>query len=149
MKPLFLFLLFAAFIVLSDCQKKELTPTSDLIIKAGFMCGWGTGEDSIEISQSNIKYVYYIPAQSPVPVINKSRSVTESEWREIVNDVNIDDFLRLQYQSCNICVDGCDEWISIKDDRISHNIRFGKGSQIDTISRLQNKLAELRAEFGK
>jgi hypothetical protein len=126
-----------------------MTPNSDLIIKAGFMCGWGSGEDSLEISQTKIKYVYYIPAQSSIPIINKSRSVPESEWTEILNDVNLDYFVKLNYQSCNICVDGCDEWISIQDDKISHNIRFGKGLQIDTINRLQNKLAELRAEFSK
>jgi len=122
---------------------------SDLIIKAGFMCGWGSGEDSLEISQSTIKYVYYIPSQSRVPIINKTRSVSVSEWTEILDIVNLEEFLRLNYQSCNICVDGCDEWISIQDDNLSHNIRFGKGFQIDTISRLQTKLAELRAELSK
>jgi hypothetical protein len=133
--------------VIIGCKKSELTSNSDLIIKSGFMCGWGSGEDSLEISQTTIKYVYYIPSQSRVPIINKSRAVTESEWKQILEIVNLDDFVKLKYQSCNICVDGCDEWISIEDDEISHNIRFGKGSQIDTISRLQNKLAELRAEF--
>ena len=140
-------LLILIFLVLLGCKKSDLTSNSDLIIKAGFMCGWGSGEDSLEISQSKITYVYYIPSQSRVPIINKSRAVTESEWKQILDIVNLDDFIKLNYQSCNICVDGCDEWISIQDDEISHNIRFGKGSQIDTISRLQNKLAELRAEF--
>ena len=149
MKPLSLFLILTTFFILLSCKKSELPPDSDLIIKAGFICGWGSGEDSLEISQSKIKYVYYIPAQSRIPIIRKSRSVTENEWREILNDVNLDDFLKLNYQSCNICVDGCDEWISVQNYKISHNIRFGKGSQIDTISRLQNKLAELRAEFSK
>jgi len=143
------YLLLITFFVLLGCKKTELTPNSDLIIKAGFMCGWGSGEDSLEISQSEIKYVYYIPAQSRVPIINKTRSVSESEWTEILNIVNLDNFVKLNYQSCNICVDGCDEWISIEDDKISHNIRIGKGYQIDTINKLQNKLAELRAEFSK
>ena len=149
MKPLSLFLILTTFFILLSCKKSELPPDSDLIIKAGFICGWGSGEDSLEISQSKIKYVYYIPAQSRMPIIRKSRSVTENEWREILNDVNLDDFLKLNYQSCNICVDGCDEWISVQNYKISHIITFGKGSQIATISRLQNKLAELRAEFSK
>jgi hypothetical protein len=149
MRPSVILLILITFFVLLSCKKSELAPNSDLIIKAGFMCGWGSGEDSLEISQSRIKYVYYIPSQSRVPIINKSRSVTESEWTQILNIINLDDFVKLNYQSCNICVDGCDEWISIQDDKISHNIRIGKGSRIDTISKLQNKLAELRAEFSK
>lgn len=149
MRPSVIFLILITFFVLIGCKKSELTPNSDLSIKAGFMCGWGSGEDSLEISKSEIKYVYYIPAQSRVPIIDKTRSVSEREWKEILDIVNLEGFVKLNYQSCNICVDGCDEWISIQDDEISHNIRFGKGSQIDTINRLQNKLAELRAEFSK
>ena len=149
MRPLSFFLILATFFVLLNCKKSPMTPNSDLIIRAGFMCGWGSGEDSLVISQTKIKYVYSIPAQSAIPIKNKSRPVSESEWAEILKDVDLDNFLKLNYQSCNICFDGCDEWITIQDDKISHNIRFGKGSQIDTISRLQNKLAELRAEFSK
>ena len=149
MRLLSLFLIFITTLFLSNCEKTELTPTSDLTIKAGFMCGWGSGEDSLVISQTRVTYVYYIPAQSQLPVINKSRPVPESEWTEILNDINLNDFVKLNYQSCNICVDGCDEWISIQDENISHSIRFGKGQQIDTISKLQTKLAELRSEFSK
>ena len=144
-----LFLILTTIFALSNCKKTELIPTSNLTIKAGFICGWGLGEDSLIISQTLIKYVYYIPAQSHFPVINKSRSVPESEWTEILNNINLDDFVKLNYQSCNICVDGCDEWISIKDDILSHSIRFDKGLQIDTISKLQAKLAESRSEFSK
>ena len=148
MKPVS-FLILTAFFVFLSCKKSELTPNNDLIIKAGFVCGWGSGEDSMEISQTMIKYAYYIPAKSFTPIINKTRPVPDSEWTEILNDVNLDDFIKLNYQSCNICVDGCDEWISIQDDKIYHKITFGKGSIIDTISRLQNKIAELRTEFNK
>jgi hypothetical protein len=66
-----------------------------------------------------------------------------------LNDVNLNDFLKLDYHSCNVCVDGCDEWISLKNSKISHLITFGKGTEIDKISKLQDKLAELRAEFNR
>jgi hypothetical protein len=149
MRPSSLFLILATFFALLSCKKSELPPNSDLIIKAGFMCGWGSGEDSLEISKTTIKYVYYIPAKSHEPIINKIRAVSDSEWTEILNDVNLDDFVKLNYQSCNICVDGCDEWILIQDDQISHNIRFTKGEKIDKINKLQNKLEQLRSEFSK
>jgi len=147
------FFLITLFLFFAACKKPTVLTESDqtidsgLIIKAGFVCGWGSGTDSLEISQTTIKYEYYIPAQSYVPIINKSRSVSDNEWKEIVNAINIDGFFRLNYQSCNVCVDGCDEWIFIQNGKVSHKITFGKGLEIDTISKLQNKLTELRREF--
>lgn len=143
-------LLFSIFLI--GCNKQIIETqinqaNSSLHIKAGFICGWGTGTDSLDITQTTINYVYYIPSRSQSPKIKKSRAVPESEWSEIQNCVNLDDFSRLHYQSCAICVDGCDEWISIQDDGYFHKITYGKGSEIDTISKLQTKLAQLRTEF--
>jgi hypothetical protein len=135
--------------ILPGCTKSDFNQTehSDLIIKAGFICGWGAGEDSIEISKTVIKYFYSIPIKSQQPLINKTRIISNSEWTEILNDVDMDEFLKLNYQSCNICVDGCDEWIYIQKDGVSHKITFGKGQKIDSINKLQTKLSQLRAEF--
>jgi hypothetical protein len=148
MKPI-AFLVLTLFFAFSGCKKSGMAPGSDLIIKAGFACGWGSGEDSLEISKTTVRYVYYIPAKSHEPVINKTRAVSDSEWTEILNDINLDEFVKLNYQTCNICVDGCDEWIFVQDDIISHNIRFNRGEKIDQIIKLQNKLEQLRTEFSK
>ena len=146
-----LLILFLA--CLPGCRKQadnySIKDPSLLRIDAGFECGWGTGADSLIITRSSIKYLYWIPAQSQNPIIDKTRSVSDTEWTSIVNSVNLNEFLLLNYNSCNICVDGCDEWIAIKNDEIFHQIRFGKGLQIDTIKTLQNKLAQLRTEFSR
>ncbi len=131
-------------VVKSDFQQSS---NSNLVIKAGFTCGWGSGDESIEISKTSIKYIYSVPAKSQQPLINKTRSVPNSEWSEILNDVNIDTFFKLNYQTCNVCFDGCDEWIIIISNNISHEIRFTKGLKIDSISKIQNKLSQLRKEF--
>ena len=148
MKKQLIFAISVLFIFFS-CEKTESNPTdeSKLVIKAGFICGWGSGEDSIEISRTSIKYVYYIPGKSLQPQFRKTRAVSSSEWTEIMNDVNLDNFLKLNYQTCKVCADGCDEWIFIQKDNISHGIRFGKGAKIDSISQLQVKLEQLRTEF--
>jgi hypothetical protein len=137
-------------LMLFGCLKNNNDDTpenSDLIIKSGFVCGWGTGTDTIEISKTTIRYVYYIPKQSQQPQISKSRTLSESEWNEIKSDVNMDEFTRLTYNTCNVCVDGCDEWIFIRENESSHKITFGQGAKIDTISKLQSKFAQLRKEF--
>jgi hypothetical protein len=82
-----------------------------LVIKAGYMCGWGSGQDSLIISSKMIQYVYSVPANSQIPEVNKARPTTPAEWNNILNSINFNNFLNLHYNSCNICVDGCDEWI--------------------------------------
>lgn len=146
-------IIFLLFTGLVGCKKSEndfsSKDNSSLKIIAGFMCGWGTGEDSLYISKTSIKYVYYIPATSMLPQINKTRSVQDTEWVNIVNSIDLNEFVKLNYNSCNICVDGCDEWISIQNNQGSHQIRFSKGIKIDSIYKLQNKIAQLRSEFSR
>jgi hypothetical protein len=139
--------------LLTACSKTENNPiikdNASLVIKAGFMCGWGAGEDSLIISATTIRYVYTVPSKSQIPEINEERQTTPAEWNNILNSVNYNNFLKLNYNSCNICVDGCDEWISIKNNSISHQIRFGLGLKIDSIKPLQDILSQLRSEFRK
>lgn len=145
---------FLMLVCLGGCEKQENKSNinkeeSSLKIRAGFMCGWGSGEDSLYISNTVIKYVYYVPAQSRLPKINETRTTTEAEWANVLNSLDLNNFVKLDYNSCNICVDGCDEWIKIQDDQISHQIRFGMGSKIDSISDLQTLLAQYRSAFNK
>jgi hypothetical protein len=146
MKNHLLLLILFSFLVVS-CNKKEDKDNATLVIKAGFMCGWGSGQDSLVISSTRIQYVYYVPANSQIPEVNKARPTTPDEWNNILNSINFNNFSNLHYNSCNICVDGCDEWISIKDNSINHQIRFGLGLKIDSIKPLQDILAQLRTEF--
>jgi hypothetical protein len=137
-------------LLLFGCSKnnsEDAADNSGLIIKSGFVCGWGSGTDTIEISKTTIRYVYYIPRLSEKPQISKSRAVSESEWNEIISGVKMDEFTRLTYNTCNVCFDGCDEWILIQQKESSYKITFGKGAEIEPINKLQAKLAQLRKEF--
>ncbi len=147
----FLFFVIFLTVCLDSCKKPEKInlnkENSSLVIRAGFMCGWGSGEDSLIISSTMIKYVYSVPAKSHIPEINQTRFTTVTDWKNITNAININNFLKLNYNTCNVCVDGCDEWISIKNDSVSHQIRFGYGLKIDSIKPLQDILSQLRSEF--
>jgi hypothetical protein len=140
MKKLFFLL---SLVILFSCKKTD----DDLIIKAGYACGWGAGQDSLVISQSEIKYVYWVPARYSHAVIDTIRALTKSEWDEIVDAVNISTFRKLDYNSCNICVDGCDEWISMQGDNVNHQIRYSKGLQIESIAKLQGIIERIKAGF--
>jgi hypothetical protein len=150
MKTIVVFLMIG---LLLSCKKSETIDEtidySDLVVKSGYVCGWGTGTDSLLISKNLIRYAYYIPSESQKPQIRRSRAVSETEWKDIKSDINMNDFVKLTYHTCNICADGCDEWISIQDNSLLHKITFGYGDKIDTISRLQDRIKQLRAEFRK
>jgi hypothetical protein len=141
------FVLLLLCCLLAGCSKEDPGWSDDLLIKAGFQCGWGAGTDSIVISRTSIKYTYYIPRESPLPKISKTRAVSASEWIEIQGCVNWLEFSKLDYNTCNICVDGCDEWISLEEGNTSRKITFGKELAIESISKLQTKLTGLRKEF--
>ena len=141
------FVLLLLCCLLAGCSKEDPGRSDDLLIKAGFQCGWGAGTDSIVISRTSIKYTYYIPRESPLPKISKTRAVSASEWIEIQGCVNWLEFSKLDYNTCNICVDGCDEWISLEEGNTSRKITFGKELAIESISKLQTKLTGLRKEF--
>jgi len=120
---------------------------SDLTIKAGYICGWGSGQDTLIITEKKVSYMYYVPRKSNKPEINKTRNLTEKEWKEILSSFDMNDFLKLNYNTCNVCIDGCDSWISIHSKNINHRLSFDYGMQIDSIKNLQLKLSQIRAEF--
>ncbi len=144
-----LVLLLSCIALMYACRKGQAdTPlNSNLIIQSGFICGWGAGTDSLKISQYEVTYTYYITRLSQQPQIRKSRSISNKEWMEIIGSIKVSDFLKLTYNTCNICFDGCDEWIAIKTDQSDHKITFNKGIQIDSISQLQLKIWALKSEL--
>jgi len=143
----FLFVALLICCLIAGCTKEDPGQSDDLIIKAGFQCGWGTGTDSIVITRTTIKYTYYVPRESQQPKISKTRAVPVSEWIEIQSCVNWQAFNKLDYNSCHVCVDGCDEWISLEEGKTFHKITYGKELAIDSIIKLQTKLSGLRKEF--
>ena len=136
-------------LLLFTCRKTDnfLQPDSSLILKTGYMCGWGAGEDSLVISATKIYYVYRVPSKSQQPVIRQTRAITQSEINDINQALNIDTFNNLEFNTCNICVDGCDEWITIKNQKSDHNIRYSKGQKIEGIADLQTILDKIREGF--
>ena len=145
---------YATILVIACClansctqEKLNILPYADLAIQTGTVCGWGAGTDSLKITKTQITYMFYIPRKSPTPQILKTRNVSAGEWEEIQSCVQYDEFTTLTWNTCDVCFDGCDEWILIQNGRQSHEIRFSKGMKIDKISRLQNRIAALRPEF--
>ena len=137
------------FGLILPCCREDAVQKDDLVIQAGFVCGWGSGTDSIQITPMAVHYRYFVPRESNQPKIDKTRALVKGEWEELVRVVNQQEFNRLNYNSCNVCFDGCDEWIEMKNGDSEHKITFPKGQSIESIGKLQDKLALYRSEFFK
>ena len=63
------------------------------------------------------------------PCDDKGYSRTEYtdkiEWFELNRQLNLIEFAKIDLNSCNVCVDGCDSWVSIRNGSFYHKIRFG------------------------
>ena len=76
-----------------------------------------------------------------------SRSYSSEDWDELVNSFDYEIFLALDYNTCNVCVDGCDEFIVVTKDGENHEIRYNPGTEIEGIEGFQEKLEELLSGF--
>jgi hypothetical protein len=87
MKNRLLLIILFSFCLIT-CNKKEDNPKikedTSLVIKAGFICGWGSGQDSLIISGTMIKYFYSVPANTQIPEVNKARPTTPGSLLRII-----------------------------------------------------------------
>ncbi len=54
-------------------------------------------------------------------------------------------FETVNVNSCYVCVDGCDTWITVKNGKDSHMIRFGYGSDEEKIAPVKAFIDKLNA----
>lgn len=124
-----LFVIFVVLIVIS-CQSDQLTEKnlhSNLIIKTGTVCGWCTVNDTLSIHGIAVKYVNYTKCDNSKPVVEKNGQLPTSELEALINKLDISELKKIELNSCNVCADGCDDWILFDNGSQSHYIRFGKG----------------------
>ncbi len=56
---------------------------------------------------------------------SKVSHIEKSEWDKLTASIDYEEFDNLQLNTCNVCLDGCDKWITIRNGSYSHKIRFG------------------------
>jgi hypothetical protein len=135
-----LFLLWAI-----SCNKEK--ETSGLIIVEGSVCGWCAGSDSVIISEYKINYRNMHSCDHHA--YSKVSHIEKSEWDKLTGIIDFDEFNNIHLNTCNVCVDGCDKWITLRNGSYSHTIRFGyqDSAAIQSIKPLVDKLDSIREAF--
>ena len=131
-----------------SCEEDDDKPV-DIVIKTGQECGWCVGADSLIITKLNSTYAYYNPCPG-IEEKNLNANTDADEWNELLATLDWDEFNQVQVNTCALCADGCDTWISVEKDRKTHRIRFTENStEIEPIRPFVEKLDSLIEEFRK
>jgi hypothetical protein len=144
MKILLLASMFFLLWAISCNKDKE---ASGLTIVAGSVCGWCGGTDSVIISENRLNYRNMNPCDHHA--YSQVSHLEKSEWDMLTGMIDLDEFKSISLNSCNICFDGCDKWITIANGSYSHTIRFGNQDSVavQSIRPLVDKLDSLRETF--
>lgn len=138
-------LLFSALTSCSYHDTNERLQFNGLIIRTGTMCGWCAGMDSLTISADHTAYVSNMPCDQPTRT--KQLDTQPEKWNELIRSLDWDKFNEVHVNTCAICVDGCDVWITVENDDIYHRIRFTESSpEIAPIKDFIDKVNAYRAQ---
>jgi len=132
-----------------DDDDKDDDEPIDIVIKTGRECGWCAGLDSLTISKLNSSYAF---GASCLGTEDKKRNAKTNsiEWNELLATLDWDEFNKVQVNTCAVCTDGCDTWISVEKNHQTHLIRFTEYStEIEPIRPFVEKLEALIEEFRK
>ena len=120
----FVLLLFSMFFSCADLSD-ENEFGDDFILKAGTVCGWCTVNDTLEIKGVEVRYVNYEQCNNAVAAVDKKGKLLKSEIENLLDKFDEKEFKSIELNTCNVCVDGCDNWIYFENSKGSHYIRFG------------------------
>jgi hypothetical protein len=124
-------LLFIVAVFTSSCVNHDMPLTLEgLTIKTGKYCGWCAGRDSLTLTATKSYYEYHPICASEDKYIQVDTD--PQRWADLLGTLDMDKFLNINVNTCNVCGDGCDVIIYVRKDNVTHQIRFGLGESPET-----------------
>ena len=96
-------------IIFSNCTEEESIDLKSYTIKFGTRCGWCAGQEYITVSQDSVLYERNIPCGDNQGNKYKEKESDPDQWDAITSSFDFEYFKSLEFDECNVCVDGCDE----------------------------------------
>lgn len=136
-----------------SCHDKQLIQNSlnsKLIIKTGTICGWCSINDTLVIQGNSVRYVNYTKCNNINPAVEKKGQIPTLELDGLIAKLDFNELKKISLNSCNVCVDGCDDWIYFENGTESHYIRFGKADpKLQTIQTFIDQLNAIKIQYSK
>lgn len=145
-------LIIAVVVILAiACQEEQLVAeknSSDLTIKSGTICGWCSRNDTLSIQGNSVRYVNYTQCNNSKPSTEKTDMIEKEQLDSLLMLLDYDEFKMIELNTCNVCFDGCDNWIEIHQGEESHTIRFtGNEAILEPIRGFIDRLNVLRSKY--
>lgn len=134
-------------LLISSCFRDHSEEKGNFVIEFGTQCGWCAGEEYIEVSYSQVEYLRDIPCGEDEGLTTRSKQISSLVWDSLRASFDYDYFLTLDYNECNVCVDGCDERIKITHNGSAHEIRYSPSLDIDGMEKFRKKLKGMVEDF--
>ena len=136
------FILTSLIILVVSCDKDKRTTrnsTDNMTIVYGNVCGW-CGYDSLTITQNitTLSGQNYCSSEE----LNKTSTTHDTTWTDLTSSLDFQKFKAIDLNTCNVCVDGCDTWITIRTDSYYHKIRYGY-DDMDKLKSIKSFIDEL------
>lgn len=123
---------------------------SGVIIKTGTICGWCSINDTLSIRGNSVRYVNYVQCNKVTPSVVKTDELKAGELDALLSKLSFAELKKLDLNSCNVCFDGCDDWISFDNGTESHYIRFSANDpKLKPIQAFVDQLNEIKGRYNK
>jgi len=133
--------------LLFSCSDIETEDLPDYEIAFGSECGWCAGQEYISLSGSVIQYTRNIPCGDNKGTVVRTRELSSADWEKITNSFDYSLFRSLEYNQCNVCVDGCDEILRIRNDNDEHELRYSFSDEVEGMETLRTILKDFLEEM--
>lgn len=121
---------------------------SDLIIKTGTVCGWCTVNDTLTITGNSVRYVNYANCSANKPSVEKNGQLNDGDLDALLAKLDFTELKKLDLNSCNVCFDGCDEWIFFSNGVENHYIRFSENdTKLQQIQAFIDQLNAIKTQY--
>lgn len=140
------FALLISFLI-SGCADTGLDDTDNMTITYGTVCGWCAGEEFITLVPGRIDYRREIPCGENKGTTTKTKALSTAEWEALAGLFDYSHFASLDHNTCNVCVDGCDEIMRIENKGPAHEIRYSPSDKIEGMEPLRQKLRDYLEEM--
>jgi len=146
------FLLIGLVIIVAfSCTYDSLddkSNNSDLIIKAGTVCGWCSVNDTLTITPESVRYVNYANCSTNKPSVEKMGELNTSELDALLAKLDFAELKKLDLNSSNISFDGCDDWIFFSNGIETHYIRFTRNDpKLQSIQAFVDQLNAIKTQY--
>ncbi len=144
-------LIISLILAATSCQQKSAALSNgDATISISTVCGWCTGGDSLVIDAN--RSVYRYSSSCDLANATETTNVTDKkQWNELMSLLSKEQFKKININLCNVCADGCDVRVTVKDKNDIHSISYGSSSNeaVVTIRPFLEKLEAISAAYKK